>query len=52
MTITNRRRIKRLHADLILFAGGLLLGCLLATAFAVGWATTQDRKETDRCQTP
>lgn len=32
--------IRRHTAEIILFAGGLLLGSLLTAAFAVGWATT------------
>lgn len=28
-----------LHADLVLFVGGLLLGSLLTATFALGWTT-------------
>lgn len=32
--------MRRHTAEIVMFAGGLLLGSLLTAAFAVGWATT------------
>ena len=41
--------IRTPHADLILFAGGLLLGTVLTAAFAIGWTTanTQPQHHTE-----